>query len=137
MMQRSKILTEPSGVAAMAAVLYQKTNLKGRKVVAIVSGGNVNMSILEQILDKGVMEEGLRARIQVLIPDQAGMLKSIISILEKMKANIHDIEHERSTTSVPVGYVQVTITFNLQDTHQLPTILAELDKRGMQYQVLK
>jgi threonine dehydratase len=65
------------------------------------------------------------------------MLKSIISILEKMKASIHDIEHERSTTSVPIGYVQVTITFNLQDTMQLPTILTELDKRGMQYQVLR
>lgn len=137
LLQRAKILTEPSGVAAMAAILYQKTNVKGRKVVPIISGGNINMSILEQILDKGVMDEGLRARIQVLIPDQAGMLKSIISILEKMKANIHDIEHERSTTSVPVGYVQVTITFNLQDTTQLPTLLTELDKKGMQYQVLR
>jgi threonine dehydratase len=137
LLQRSKILTEPAGVAAMAAVLYQKTDIKGRKVVPIISGGNINMAILEQILDKGVMDEGLRARIQVLIPDQAGMLKSIISILEKMKANIHDIEHERSTTSVPIGYVQVTITFNLQDTMQLPTILTELDKRGMQYQVLR
>lgn len=137
LMQRAKIMTEPSGVAAVAAVLYQKTDVKGRKVVPIVSGGNVNMSILEQILDKGVMEEGLRARIQVLIPDQAGMLKSIISILERMKANIHDIEHERSTTSVPVGYVMVTITFNLQDTTQLPTILTELDRKGMQYQVLR
>lgn len=136
-LQRAKILTEPSGVAAMAAILYQKTNIKGRKVIPVISGGNINMSILEQILDKGVMDEGLRARIQVLIPDQAGMLKSIISILEKMKANIHDIEHERSTTSVPVGYVQVTITFNLQDSLQLPTILTELDKRGMQYQVLR
>jgi threonine dehydratase len=137
LLQRAKILTEPSGVAAMAAILYQKTNVKGRKVVPIISGGNINMSILEQILDKGVMDEGLRARIQVLIPAQAGMLKSIISILEKMKANIHDIEHERSTTSVPVGYVQVTITFNLQDTTQLPTLLTELDKKGMQYQVLR
>lgn len=137
LLQRSKILTEPAGVAAMAAVLYQKTDIKGRKVVPIISGGNINMAILEQILDKGVMDEGLRARIQVLIPDQAGMLKSIISILEKMKASIHDIEHERSTTSVPIGYVQVTITFNLQDTMQLPTILTELDKRGMHYQVLR
>ena len=136
LLQRSKILTEPAGVAAMAAVLYNKTDIKGLKVVPIISGGNVNMSILEQILDKGVMDEGLRARIQVLIPDQAGMLKAIITILEKMKANIHDIEHERSTTSVPVGYVQVTITFNLQDTKQLPTILNELDKQGMHYQVL-
>lgn len=136
LMQRSKILAEPSGVAAMAAVLYQKTDIKGRKVVPIVSGGNINMSILEQILEKGVMEEGLRARLQVLIPDQAGMLKSILSILEKMKANIHDIEHERSAASVPVGHVQVTITFNLQDTTQLPAITNELEMKGMNYQVL-
>ncbi|MGB4205632.1 MAG: threonine ammonia-lyase [Bacteroidales bacterium] len=136
LMQRSKILAEPSGVAAMAAVLYQKTDVKGRKVVPIVSGGNINMSILEQILEKGVMEEGLRARLQVLIPDQAGMLKSILSILEKMKANIHDIEHERSAASVPVGHVQVTITFNLQDTTQLPAITNELEMKGMKYQVL-
>jgi len=137
LLQRAKILTEPAGVAAMAAVLYQKTDTKGRKVVPVISGGNANMSILEQILDKGVMDEGLRARIRVLIADQAGRLKSIISILEKMKANIHDIEHERSTTSVPVGYVQVTITFNLQDTTQLPTICNELEQRGMQYEVLR
>lgn len=136
LLQRAKILTEPAGVAAMAAVLYQKTSTKNRKVVPIISGGNANMSILEQILDKGVMDEGLRARIQVLIPDQAGKLKSIITILDKMKASIHDIEHERSTTSVPVGYVQVTITTNLQDTTQLSTICRELEKRGMQYEVL-
>ncbi len=136
LLQRTKIVTEPSGVAAMAAILYKKTDVKGRKVVPIISGGNINMSIMEQILEKGVMDEGMRARIQVLIPDQAGMLKSIITILEKVKANIHDIEHERTTTSVPVGFVMVTITFNLQDATQLPAILQEIDKKGMKYQVL-
>jgi len=137
LLQRAKILTEPAGVAAMAAVLYHKADIKGRKVVPVISGGNANMSILEQILDKGVMDEGLRARIQVLIPDQAGKLKSIITILDKMKASIHDIEHERSTTSVPVGYVQVTITFNLQDTSQLATLCKQLKEQGMEYQVLR
>lgn len=137
LLQRAKILAEPAGVAAMAAVLFKKTNLNGRKVVPVISGGNINMSILEQILEKGVMDEGYRARIAVLIPDQAGMLKSIISILERMKANIHDIYHERSITSVPIGYVEVTITFNLQDTTQLPAILNELETRGLKYQVLK
>lgn len=137
MLQRCKILAEPSGVAAMAAILFNKVSLKGKNVVPVISGGNINMTILEQILEKGVMDIGLRARIQVLIPDQAGMLRGIISILERVRASIHDIYHERSTTSVPVGYVMVTITFNLQDTTQLPTILAELDKKGMSYQVLK
>jgi len=137
LLQRAKILAEPAGVAAMAAVLFKKTSTKGRKVVPIISGGNINMSILDQILDKGVMDEGLRARIQVLIPDRAGRLKEVITILDKMKASIHDIEHERSTTSVPVGHVKVTITFNLQDTTQLSMLCKELTKRGMQHEVLR
>lgn len=137
LLQRAKILAEPAGVAAMAAVLFRKTDLSGKNVVPVVSGGNINMSILEQILEKGVMDVGLRARIQVLVPDQAGMLMGIVSILGKVRASIHDIYHERTTTSVPIGYVMITITFNLQDTTQLPTVLAELDKKGISYQVLK
>lgn len=137
LLQRAKILAEPAGVAAMAAVLFKKTDLAGKNVVPVISGGNINMSILEQILDKGVMDTGLRARISVLVPDQAGMLMSVISVLEKVRASIHDIYHERATTSVPIGYVQIIITFNLQDMLQLPSILAELDKKGIFYQVLK
>lgn len=136
LLQRAKILAEPAGVAAMAAVLHKKTDLAERNVIAVISGGNANMGILEQILEKGMMEEGLRARIAVLIPDMAGELKSIVSILEKIRANIYEISHERSITSVPVGFVMVTITFNLQDTTQLDTIRKTLDAKGMKYEVL-
>ncbi len=137
LLQRAKILSEPAGVAAMAAVLHKKANLKGRDVVAVISGGNINMGILEQILEKGMMEEGLRARIAVLIPDVAGELKSIISILESIRANINEISHERSITTVPVGFVLVTITFNLQDTSQLQTIQKALDGKLKKYEILK
>ncbi len=137
LLQRAKILAEPAGVAAMAAVLFGQADLAGKTVVPIISGGNINMAILEQILDKGVMEQGFRARIAVLIPDQAGTLQSIISILERVRASIHEISHERSTTSVPVGYVQVTLTFNLQDTSQLGIVLSELEAKGLQHKVLR
>ncbi|TVQ93879.1 MAG: threonine ammonia-lyase [Bacteroidetes bacterium] len=137
LLQRAKILAEPSGVVAIAAVMHRKCNLEGRNVVPIISGGNINMGILEQILEKGMMEEGLRARIAVLIPDMAGELKSIVSILEKIRANIYDIAHERSITTVPVGYVLVTITFNLQDTSQLDTIRKALDGKMKKYEILK
>lgn len=137
LLQRAKILAEPAGVAAMAAVLHKKTNLSGRNVAAVISGGNINMGILEQILEKGMMDEGLRARIAVLIPDVAGELKSIISILEKLRANINEISHERSITTVPVGYVLVTITFNLQETAQLDAIRTALDGKMKKYEVLK
>lgn len=137
LLQRSKILAEPAGVTSMAAVLFHKTDLTGKNVVPVISGGNINMSILEQILEKGVMDVGLRARIQVLVPDQAGILMGIIAILNKVRASIHDIYHERTTTSVPIGFVLITLTFNLQDTTQLPTVLTELDKKGYSYQILR
>ncbi len=137
LLQRSKILAEPAGVTSMAAVLFHKTDLTGKNVVPVISGGNINMSILEQILEKGVMDVGLRARIQVLVPDQAGILMGIITILNKVRASIHDIYHERTTTSVPIGFVLITLTFNLQDTTQLPTVLTELDKKGYSYQILR
>lgn len=136
LLQRAKLLAEPSGAAALAAILHSKCDLQGRNVVPIISGGNINMGTLEQILEKGMMEEGLRARIAVLIPDLAGELKSIVSILEKIRANIYDIEHERSITTVPVGFVLVTITFNLQDSSQLETIKQALDSKQKKYEIL-
>lgn len=136
LLQRAKNLAEPAGVAALAAILHKKAALDGRNVVAVISGGNINMGLLEQILEKGMMEEGLRARIAVLIPDVAGELKAIISILEKLRANINEISHERSITSVPVGYVLVTITFNLRESTQLDTICTALRSKMKKFDVL-
>jgi threonine dehydratase len=137
LLQRAKILAEPAGVAAMAAVLCKKINIRNKVVVPVISGGNINMSILEQILDKGVMDEGYRARISVLIPDQAGNLKMLLEILDKVKANVHDIHHERSTTSVPVGHVQVIMTFNLQNAEQLTTITTEIKNNNLNFEVMR
>lgn len=137
LLQRAKLLVEPSGAAALAAIIYKKSDMMKGNVISVISGGNINMGILQQVLEKGMMEEQLRARIAVLIPDLAGELKSIISILEKLRANIHEISHDRSMTSVPVGHVLATITFNLQDTSQLKDVTDELESRGMKYQVLK
>lgn len=137
LLQRAKIMAEPAGVAAMAAVINNKPRLTGRNVVPVISGGNINMNLLEQILEKGMMEEGLRARIAVLIPDVAGELKSIISILERLKANINEISHERSITTVPVGFVLVTVTFNLRESNQLNAICQALKDKMKKFEVLR
>ena len=136
MLQRAKLLAEPSGAAALAAIIYKKSAITRGNIIPVISGGNINMGLLEQVLEKGMMDEKLRCRISVIIPDLAGELKGIISILEKLRANIHDIAHDRSTTAVPVGHVMTTITFNLQDKSQLETIKQELQSRRMKFQVL-
>ena len=136
MLQRAKILAEPSGVASMAAILTHKIDVKGRKVVPVISGGNINMGTLEQIIEKGMMEEGMRVRLKVLTPDLAGELKQLITILDSIRANIHDIQHERSITTVPVGFVLITLTFNLQSIDQLQTIREAFDDKNLKYEVL-
>ena len=136
LLQRAKILAEPAGVTSVAAALYNKANLKGMNVVPVVSGGNINMQILEQIIEKGMVEEGLRATVRVIVPDQSGELKKILAIFEGLKVNIYDINHERSSSSVEVGKTMLTIRMNLQDKNQLNTIVNMLREYGLACEVV-
>lgn len=136
LLQRGKLLAEPSGTAAIAAAIFKKSALMGKQVVPIVSGGNVNMSLFQQIIDQGMMQEGLRTHIQFLVPDQAGELKKVLSVLEQQKVNIQDIVHERSITSVPVGKVLIIVTVNLQQKEQLEFIKKELQNKGITCSVI-
>lgn len=135
LLQRSKILAEPAGVTSVAAALFNKANLKGLNVVPVVSGGNINMRLLEQIIEKGMVEEGLRASIRLIIPDQSGELKRVLSIFESLKVNIYDIKHERSLSRVEVGKSLVTISMNLQDQKQLDTIMTMLQEHGINCEI--
>lgn len=137
LLQRAKILAEPSGVTSMAAALYKKSDLCGKNIVALISGGNINMHLLEQIVEKGMMGEGLRACIRVSVPDQSGELRKLLAILDRLKSNIIDIVHERSNLSIPIGYVRVSITLNLQDQSQLKVIQDELSNRGLTSEVIQ
>lgn len=131
LLQRGKLLAEPSGAAAIAAAIFKKSPLMGKMIVPVVSGGNVNMSLFQQILDQGMIQEGLRTHIQFIVPDQAGELKKVLSVLEQQKVNIQDIMHERSITSVPVGKVLISVTVNLQNKEQLDIIKLELNQKGI------
>ena len=131
LLQRGKLLAEPSGTAAIAAAIFKKSALMGKQVVPIVSGGNVNMSLFQQIIDQGMAQEGLRTHIKFLVPDQAGELKKVLSVLEQQKVNIQDIVHERSIVSVPVGKVLIIVTVNLQQKEQLEIIKQELTQKGI------
>ena len=135
LLQRGKLLAEPAGVTSVAAALFNKVDLKGKNVVPVVSGGNINMRLLEQIIEKGMVEEGLRASIRLIIPDQSGELKRVLSIFEGLKVNIYDIKHERSLSRVEVGKSLVTISMNLQDQKQLDTIMAMLQEHGINCEI--
>jgi threonine dehydratase len=136
MLQRGKLLVEPSGAAALAAAITRKSKYMGKMVVPVISGGNINMSLLQQIVDQGMCLEGLRTTIQVIVPDIPGELQKILAIFDNLKVNIQDILHERSINSVPIGHVMLVVTTNLQQKKQLETIKEELENRGLNCRVI-
>ncbi len=136
MLQRGKLMVEPAGATALAAVMHRKTNNLGKNVIPVISGGNINMTLLQQIIDQGMVIEGLRSTIQVVVRDQAGELAEIVAMLEKLKVNIHDVIHERSISNVPVGCVMVTIAIDLQHKDQIKIIQNDIANRGLVCKVL-
>ena len=83
-----------------------------------------------------MVEEGLRATVRVIIPDQSGELRKILAIFEGLKVNINSINHERSSSKVEVGKTMITISMNLQDMNQLNTIVTMIREQGISCEVV-
>jgi len=137
LLQRAKSLTEPAGATSLAAVLFQKIKLPGKNVVCINSGGNIKMDLLQQILEKSLLENNLRMKIELVLPDMSGKLNEVITVLDKLRANVHEIVHDRNTATVPVGFVKIIVSFHVQQEDQMDQIKSELKKRKLKYKILK
>jgi threonine dehydratase len=136
LLQRAKLIVEPAGAVSLAAVLNKKVRFPKKNVVAVLSGGNVNLSLLTQIIERGMMRNKLLMKISVTVLDKPKTLKDILTILSDFGANIQSISHDRCTTAVPVGYVKIIITFQTLGKEQINLIKQELDRKKLDYHVL-
>lgn len=136
LMQHAKVVAEPAGAVGLAALLADKAAFADKNVVVILSGGNIDLGLLAQVVERGLYVEGLRATLAIDVPDRPGNLDMLVGILADLRANIQSISHDRYTTSVPVGHVRVTITFRTLGREQVATVEDALRARGLHYQVL-
>lgn len=130
LLQRAKLIVEPAGAASLAAMLHDKVRYSGKNVVCVLSGGNVNLSLLDQVIEQGMMHDHLMARMSIIAPDKSKILKDIIAVLSSINANVQSIDLDRSTTSVPVGSVNILLTFQTLGLDQIMFIKDEIEKKG-------
>jgi len=102
----------------------------------VLSGGNINLSLLTQIIERGMMRQKLLAKIAVTVLDKPKALKDILTILADLGANVQSIDHDRSTTSVPVGFVKIIITFQTLGKEQIEMIKQGFDRKKVKYHLL-
>lgn len=136
LLQRAKLLAEPAGAVALGALLSGAVRLEGRTAVALLSGGNIDLALLDQIVEKGLFRGGLMARIAILLPDKPGFLKAVLGILAERRINVHSIDHERNTATVPVGWVRVALTLRTSDPREMEAVRRSLTERGLTHEIL-
>lgn len=127
---------EPAGAVSLAALLSKKIKYTTKNVVAVISGGNINLSLLTQVIERGMMQNELMTRISIVVPDRPKVLKDILTILANLRTNVVSISHDRCTTSVPIGHVNIVITFQILGKEQIDVIKKELDKKDLKYELL-
>ena len=136
LLQRTKLVVEPAGAVALAALLSKKVSFPKKNVVAVLTGGNVNLSLLTQIIERGMMRHKLLVKVSVTALDKPKVLKDILAILADFGANVQSIAHDRCTTAVPVGYVKIVITFQTLGKEQIDMIKQEFDHKKVKYHIL-
>ncbi len=130
LLEIEKIVAEGAGAVPLAALLNRKVNLKGKKVLCIISGGNIDVNILDKIIMRGLAVEGRIAQLTVRLKDLPGSLTFILEIIKGLHANILEIIHHRYNSSAPFGFVDVSITLETKGHPHIQEIRQALQEAG-------
>lgn len=110
LLERQKLVVEGAGAAGVAALLHNKLpHLKGKKVGVVLSGGNMDVTLLSIIIEKGLIKSGRKMKLTVTLIDKPGALMQLTHMLQELNANIVHIEYDRTSTSLAYGDANVTI----------------------------
>ncbi len=130
LMERKKIIVEGAGATPLAALLAKKITRPGKKVALVLSGGNIDVNLLERIIEKGLMKTGRMLRLKTEIPDTPGALGELAGLLGRMKANILEITHDRISTQVELGATGANVTLETHGEEHNKEILRGLRESG-------
>jgi threonine dehydratase len=129
LLERSKIMVEGAGAVSLTAVLDNKIPCRG-KIVTIVSGGNVDINFISQIIERGLVKAGRRVRLAAGIPDRPGNLRNMLSVIAGLQANVLQVAHSRIERHVPLGQVFVEVQLETRDALHTEELLTVLKHKG-------
>jgi threonine dehydratase len=110
LLEQEKTLAEGAGAAALAALLQKKTSLAHKRTAVLVCGGNIDVTLLARIIERGLVKDGRRVRIRVHLSDRPGALHQLTRILAECGANIVETLHNRAYYGVNLGDTVIDIT---------------------------
>ena len=130
LLEKEKVVAEGAGATGVAAVMFNKVPVKGKKVVCIVSGGNIDVTILSRVVRRGLAKGGRIATFNVVLDDKPGTLVSVASIISREGANITNVYHDRNNYIEKVNACVLRVICETRNEEHLGTIKKALENEG-------
>jgi len=130
LLEREKTLAEGAGAAAIAAVLNRKLSMREKRVAVLVCGGNIDVTLLSRIIERGLVKDGRLVRLRVHLPDYPGALHRLTGILADHRANIVETSYDRAYHGVNLGDTAIDITMETRGPEHITELLAALESAG-------
>lgn len=131
-LERKKLVVEGAGAVPLAALLESTAEFRGKRVVLVVSGGNIDFTLIDRIILKGLITSNRIGVFSVVIDDVAGSLHSLTGIIGAQKANILNVAHDRSAADVSIGKAKVVFTVEVRGKDHLADVFAALQGKGFE-----
>ena len=130
LMERCKMVVEPAGATPVAAVLNGKLDVKGKKVVCVLSGGNIDVSFIQSIIERGLVSRHRRIRFSAKLIDKPGSLVNLLNVIAASGANILSVEHDKLAAGLNPNETSVHVACEVGGKEHQERLLAKLFELG-------
>lgn len=131
-LERQKLMVEGAGAVGVAAAMYGELDLRGKTVCALLSGGNLDVTMLERIITRGLAREGRTVGFSTVLPDRPCALAGLLGIVSELGANVLEVSHERSSLKADLGSTVVHLLVETRNRAHVDELFDALHREGYQ-----
>lgn len=133
LLEKHKLMVEGAGAVSVAAIMHDKVDIAGKKVCAVVSGGNIDVTMLSLIIEKGLIKSHRKMNLIVTLMDKPGALMKLTELFTKCSANIVQIDFDRNSLKLEFGEAHVTIALETKGKEHQEQISEKLKQEGFRF----
>jgi threonine dehydratase len=131
LMEQQKLVTEGAGAVSVAAAMFNKVPVKGKKVVCLLSGGNIDVTILSRVIKRGLLMSGRSCSLNIELIDKPGQLRRVSEIIASLGGNVTSIHHERANEGSDVNGCYLRIVLETRNYQHIEAIRKALKDNGL------
>lgn len=130
LMEKHKLVTEGAGAVGVAAAMFNKIDLKGKKAVCLLSGGNIDVTILSRVINRGLLMSGRSCQLTIELVDKPGQLKDVAGVIADLGGNVTSVRHERANEGSDVNGCYLRIVLETRNFEHIKQIREGLKNAG-------